>query len=60
MLSYFQLAFDYFSLQSFVLVDISLESTWCVVVTFTFVTFFVCFSLAHQIHVLLLLKVTQN
>lgn len=60
MLSCFQLALDYSSLQFLGLVDISLESTKCVVVTFAFVTFFVCFSLAHQIHVLLLLKVTQN
>lgn len=60
MLSYLQLVLDYFSLQFLVLVDMSLESTQCFVVTFAFVTFFVCFSLAHQTHVLLLLKVTQN
>lgn len=60
MVTYLQLALDYFSFRFLVLVDISLESTTCVVVTFAFVTFFVCFSLAHQTHVLLLLKVTQN
>lgn len=44
MLSYFQLALDYFSLQLLVLVDIGLESAKCFVVTFAFVTFLFFFS----------------